>query len=408
MPGTRSSARKADVGSSPTSSLADEASATATTGSKRKAESTTSPKSKRGKKGQKTIEETLPDNGESRDEDAKDKGKKEHEQEEAENEADQKNEEGEEHTAEPTEVDTTDAVREEKGAATDSNGAIEHSSQREKAMPSSVLEKGIIYFFTRGRVGTDEPESVQDLQRTYFVLRPLPADAKLGEGPIEDLKNNRLVALPKKVLPKSGRDRFMVFIEKANTTIQDLKDNFMQGSEYATKTTGTRQTPPVTPIGEGVYAITTTGRESHLAYLLTIPSEIGEVQEDIGLRTKGSFVISLKNPEAGGPAQATLPQQADYPKEIMEEFRGLRWMPPAPKHLDYVNSQILLIGEGQVEKALESSKKDEKQGKDSPEKQIGELEEEDERRVEHLNGDDSVFDDLGISQKDYPKVQTTW
>jgi hypothetical protein len=88
------------------------------------------------------------------------------------------------------------------------------------------LEKGLIYFFTRNRVGIDDADSVGDLQRTFFVLRPLPTGAKLGDGAIPDLKNNRLFALPKKTFPKSHNDRFMAFVEKANTSIQDLKDNF--------------------------------------------------------------------------------------------------------------------------------------------------------------------------------------
>lgn len=184
-------------------------------------------------------------------------------------------------------------------------------------MPSNILEKGVIYFFTRGRVSVDEPESVQDLQRSYFVLRPLPTGAKLNDGAIPDASANRLLALPKKVWPKSGKDKFMVFVEQAKTSMQELKDSFFQGSEYSTKTTGTRQQHPVTPLGEGVYAITTTGngRESHLAYMLTIPREPGEMQEDVGIRAKGSFVMSLKNPTVKGPANASLPQGPDWPKE---------------------------------------------------------------------------------------------
>ncbi|GAB7348356.1 hypothetical protein MBLNU459_g6798t1 [Dothideomycetes sp. NU459] len=195
--------------------------------------------------------------------------------------------------------------------------AVETSSARKDAMPSNILEKGVIYFFTRGRVGVDDPDSVQDLQRSYFVLRPLPRGAKLGDGAIEDTKNNRLLALPKKVWPKSGQDKFMVFVERANAAMDELKKDFFQGSEYTTKTTGVRQTPLVMPIGEGVYAITSTGDrgESHLAYMLTIPQQPGEMQEDVGLRSKGSFVLSLKNPEVKGPANATLPQTADFPKE---------------------------------------------------------------------------------------------
>ncbi|KAK4991408.1 hypothetical protein LTR66_003760 [Elasticomyces elasticus] len=290
------------------------------------------------------------------------------------------------------------------------SSAVTEDKQRAEKMPSTILEKGIIYFFTRGRVGIDEPESVQDLQRSYFVLRPLPLGAAIGDGAIEELKNARLCALPKKVFPKSHQDRFMVFVDKAKTTMQELKETFFQGSEYDTKTTGTRHTPPVSPVGEGVYAITTTGRESHLVYILTIPSEIGEVQEEMGIRSKGSFVISLKNPTAPGPAYASLPQGPDYPQEIMEEFRGLRWMGVQPKHLDYDNAQMLLIGEGQDDlgKAVEPSSKDQKHHKETPEDEMNLLEDEDKRRVEHLHGDDTVFDDLGISSKDYPKVLTTW
>lgn len=130
------------------------------------------------------------------------------------------------------------------------------------------------------------------------------------------MKNNRLLALPKKVFPKSSSDRFMTFVEKADTTIQDLKDNFFKGDEYETKTQGTRRTEPVVTVAEGVYFITRTeDRSTHFVYAITIPSEIGEVQEDLGLRSQGSFVISAKNPERSGPANTSLPQKPDFPEE---------------------------------------------------------------------------------------------
>lgn len=258
-------------------------------------------------------------------------------------------------------------------------------------MPSNVLEKGVIYFFTRGRVGVEDPDSVQDLARSYFVLRPLPAGAKLTDGAIQDMKNNRLVALPKKVWPRSGKDRFMAFVEKASTTIETLKEEFFAGSDYTTKTTGTRHTPEVTPVGEGVYAMTSTGGgqgTTHLAYMLTIPKDVGEVQKDMGLAEKGSFVLSIKNPESSSPANASLPESADYPKEIMDEFRGRGWMPAHPKHLDYANAQVLLIGENfDTSSNLDPAPKDEKDdAKETPQEELEKLENEDELRVEHLKG----------------------
>ena len=199
--------------------------------------------------------------------------------------------------------------------------AVEDSSKRESVIPSNILEKGIIYFFFRGRVGIDEPSAVNEVARSYIVLRPLPHGAKLGEGPIGDAGTNRMLALPKKVLPVSPRDRPLIFVSKANCTMDDIKEQ-LSSSEYATKTTGVRHTPAAAPIGEGVYAITQTGRETHLAYILTIPAEIDEVQRGIGLKRQGSYITSAKNPQSSAPANAGLPKGADYPQEIIDEFRG--------------------------------------------------------------------------------------
>lgn len=201
-----------------------------------------------------------------------------------------------------------------KDDTTNADHAVEESSNRDKSTPSSILEKGVIYFFFRGRVGIDEPSEVDDVARSYIVLRPIPHGSKLGDGPIGDAGTNRLLALPKKVLPASANDRFMIFVEKAKASMDDIKSSFTS-SDYATKTAGTRHTHPATPIGEGVYAITTTGRESHLAYILTIPSELSQVQKDVGLQERGSFVTSVKNPQYSGPANASLPEGPKYPQE---------------------------------------------------------------------------------------------
>lgn len=285
---------------------------------------------------------------------------------------------------------------------------IEYSSQREEEIPSSILEKGIVYFFTRNRVGIEDTKSVGDLQRTFFVLRPLPAGAKLIDGAIPDLGNNRLLALPKKCFPRNHQERFMAFVEKSKTTIQDLKDNFFKGSEYNTKTLGTRHVDPVTPIGEGVYVISQSKDEStHFVYTMTIPLELGEVQEELGLRPRGSFAVSVKNPERPGPQSTRLPQGPEFPKEIIEEFRGLAWAKLKPEYLDYPNCQILLIGED-VDSAKKTDTKGKTQDTATPREEVEKLEHEDELRVEHLDGNDTVFLDLDISKSEYSEVPTTW
>ncbi|RMY78365.1 hypothetical protein D0863_00731 [Hortaea werneckii] len=289
--------------------------------------------------------------------------------------------------------------------------AVEEEKPREQAQPENIMEKGIIYFFARGRVGMDDPGNASEIQRSYMVLRPLPPGAKITEGAIQDVSNNRLVALPKKVWPKSGRDRFMVFVEKASTSMETLKDEFFQGSEYSTKTTGTRHTPSVTPIGEGVYAISYSGQgraTTHLSYMMTIPQEIGDVQKDVGLREQGSFILSTKNPNSSAPANA-IPAAPEYPKDILDEFGSRGWLPTKPQHLDYANACTLLIGESSALDALEAKPQDaQDENKETPAEEIEKLEHEDEIRIEHMKGDDTVYADLGISKKDYPTVKSTW
>jgi hypothetical protein len=237
MPETRSG-RKTD------SAVADATSQ----GTKRKADGVKPPATAKKDpelKKQKTLEEVTPQNGDKND-DAK-----------AESGAVQPPEGGSEHTT--TEERPKEEENEANGGekqSTSNGNAVEEHSGREDKVPSSILEKGVIYFFTRPRVGIEEPESVGDLSRTYFVLRPLPHGAKLGEGSLPDEKVSRLFALPKKTLPKSHSDRFMAFVEKAKTSVSELKDSFLKGETYETKTSGTRTTEPVHPVGEGVYAIT--------------------------------------------------------------------------------------------------------------------------------------------------------
>ena len=78
----------------------------------------------------------------------------------------------------------------------------------------------------------------------------------------------------------------------------------------------------------------------------------------------------------------------ELPSRILDEFRSLRWMPLQPKHLDYVNTQFILIGhkENAFEKATDQKNQDEGEGKDRPLEELEKLKHEDEIRVEHLKG----------------------
>ncbi|KAF8250077.1 hypothetical protein K440DRAFT_597477 [Wilcoxina mikolae CBS 423.85] len=282
----------------------------------------------------------------------------------------------------------------------DSGIAVEEAREQ-KVEDSPILEKGLVYFFLRGKVNVEHPESMDDVKRSYMVLRPLPQGTKLVDGKIQDGGKNRLIAIPKKRLPSKGYEKFLTFVEVPEANLEDLREKYLKGRTYQTKTMGERTDFPAQPIGEGVYAITKSDneRQSHFAYILTIPKEPNELQEDFGLKDKGSFIISVRNPQTPAPPNAGIPDPAKYPKEIMEEFRGLKWGAVQPKHLDYQNAEILFIGEKSFPHEGDHKRTAE---------ELDLLEEEDDKRVAHLKGSESVFSDLELIKKDFLGIQTTW
>lgn len=215
MAGTRRSARQA--GKSSTSPSASQSKPAPGAGSKRKADSKVASKAKRGKKGdekeQTTIEASIPN--EENDEASGDVEMKDDEpskDEETSNGVDEvakreedirdqedmgKDEGGESNNGkqeEETNGTTNDESKEEEpkkngfdalmnhdtkdeeknvtkegtgSAVPAADNAVEQSSKREEAMPSNILEKGIIYFFFRGRVGVNEPSDVNEIARSY-------------------------------------------------------------------------------------------------------------------------------------------------------------------------------------------------------------------------------------------------
>lgn len=289
----------------------------------------------------------------------------------------------------------------------ESKCAITVSSEREgKVKKSPIMEKGIIYFFFRPKVAVDHAESIDDVQRSYIVLRPLPLGTELKDGKIGDRDSeghHRLIAIPKKKLPERGYEKFLTFVEEPKISAADLKNRFLKGSTYMTKSQGERKNSPMEPIGEGIYALARTEgeRSTNLAYILTLPSTPDELQKDFGLKSRGSFVVNVRNPQTPAAPQAGISDPAEYSKEILDEFRGLKWGALEPKHLDYKHTEVLFIGESGPEVPGEGEHKDTSE-------EMEKLEGEDEVRVRHLEGDGAVFADLELDRKEFGGVESTW
>ncbi|KAJ5119791.1 hypothetical protein N7448_010460 [Penicillium atrosanguineum] len=293
----------------------------------------------------------------------------------------------------------------------DTELGVYKSEEREHAVSSNIVEKGIIYFFFRPRVNVEDPEGVEDVARSFFVLRPTPLGGELDhdQEPLDKDARCRLMMLPKKKFPNKPGEREMGFVEKAGQTMKDLQENFFAAKTYQTATRGERTVGEARPYAEGVYAITSTKRTSHLAYVLTIPAEPGEIQNSFGIHQQGSWIVSSKNPKYPGPAFAQLPKDPEYPAPVLEKFGDLRWIPLEPELVEYPNAQFLMVGEAQGSLGKAATAEGNKEPHEQePGQELEKLEKENEHRVEALQGDQTIFQDLGMHGKKYATLQTTW
>jgi hypothetical protein len=212
--------------------------------------------------------------------------------------------------------------------------------QQEKP-PTQVLEQGDIYFLYRPQVSQGEAEvhGLDDVQRLYLVLSPQ------GAG------RYRLMVMPKKQLPESGRGgpKFWGFVDKVSRRPQEVVDELDQKT-YQTRTRGERIQPEARPAAEGVYSIVRHGDHTHLAYVLELPEEPGEVQKAINIEPEASYIISVKNPEQPAPRGVGLDEdrQAAFPKKLQSRFRGRRFAQlDPPDFLNYAGAEVLFIGTGE-------------------------------------------------------------
>ena len=161
----------------------------------------------------------------------------------------------------------------------------------------------------------------------------------------------RLFVIGKKSLPEVRKsearasERYWarvggIFQDANELTKELLSDEFRQGDVAR-------------PVGEGKYAIVRHQNHAELAYILEIPNEPGQAQNELGIEKEASYVISVINPRipvpAGYPSTEVSPK---YPKEILQELsetENFIRLSRDTKLIDYQNAQIILIGarEGQ-------------------------------------------------------------
>jgi hypothetical protein len=236
---------------------------------------------------------------------------------------------------------------------------------------AEILESGHVYFFYRPRVQRERASGLEDVQRTYMVLRP------------QEKRVWRLIVIPRKRLPELGsHEREWAFVDtvgRSPETVEDAQDR----QRYETKTRGARIRPDARPAGEGIYVLVRHGDHTHLAYELEFPKRPGEVQRELRIRKKASYIVAVKNPEAPSPTGVGLPppRRPALPKRLEQKFRGRRFAEAEPELLDREGTELVLIG-----------------ATEDPERELGiEL-----RRREERETQAAIFRDLRLERDEHP------
>jgi len=177
------------------------------------------------------------------------------------------------------------------------------TSNQDKIVETSndrILEMGHIYFFYRPRVGIDKVQGVQDVQRFFFILKPIAAQDKQVK--------NRLVIVGKKMMPyinvhQNKSNAFWSCIDIASNNMEDLTKE-LSSKTYDTITKGERTVDEVRIVGEGHYSfVKNKDNSTSLAYVLEMPKEISPVQKAFNIEKEASYTISVKNPGNPPPTE---------------------------------------------------------------------------------------------------------
>ena len=218
---------------------------------------------------------------------------------------------------------------------------------------TEILEQGDIYFFYRPKKGAEEVRGIEDVRRFFMVTAP--------EEQENNSKKNRLYRLfiiGKKSLPEireteaRASEKYWarvagIFKDPNEPTKELLSDEFRKGDAAR-------------PVGEGKYAIVKHQNHAELAYILEMPNEPGEAQNELGIEKEASYVILVINPKVPRSSVGSLPSTEEpvkYPEEVLKEFdenENFVSLAKDTKFIDYQNAQIILIGSREGKDVIKS------------------------------------------------------
>jgi hypothetical protein len=197
-----------------------------------------------------------------------------------------------------------------------------------------TLERGDVFFAYKPRVDTNNPRSIEDVQRFYMILSP------------DGASRWRRLRIGRKRLPDvAGHERFWAVVDRVGRRPAEVARD-LEGATYQTKTRGERFQPPARPVAVGRYAIVEHGQHVHIAYAIALPEIPGDAQRALRIERRASYIAAVANPsrDPGSDAGFGTEARPAYPKELLARFDGRRFAPLEPSFLDHEGCEVVLIG----------------------------------------------------------------
>lgn len=192
--------------------------------------------------------------------------------------------------------------------------------------PNTVIEEGNVYFFYRPKVEVHHVYGREDVQRMLMILAPY--DHRLLREVVDSIlqRLSNKIVIGKKHMPEYSElslRKNWAFVSKVVSDPLELQDSLSTES-HETKTLGTRVTEAPRPAGKGVYSITMHKTHAHLCYILEVPKQVGEVQDDLGIKREGNFIIQIKNPAKAAKGVGLGKDSAEFPEHLCKKFGNSR------------------------------------------------------------------------------------
>lgn len=201
---------------------------------------------------------------------------------------------------------------------------------------TGVLEQGDLHVLYRPAVGEHEPSGIVDVADLHLVMVP------------EGSRTRRLLTVGKKRLPRADdeHERFWGYVAGVTDDADELARELGE-QRYDTETRGRQVRPACRPAAAGRYDLRRRARDTVLTFVLDQPEDRGTVQEELRIPDEASFVLAVKNPEAGSPPGVGLGDERgpELPDPLEDRFEGRRWAPADPPALlDHPGVELLFIG----------------------------------------------------------------